>query len=180
VDGERAYDLARAGETVELAARTVRIDAARVVDQPDPDHVELEIDCGKGTYVRSLVRDLAVALGAEGHVAALRRTRVGPFTEAAAVTLEYLEQLCDRGAALEVLSPVETALDDIPVLAMTDEEAFSLTQGRSVVLIPRQVEALKARLNPAARTVSAMKDGTLVAICEMRMGRLNPVRVFHL
>ena len=158
----------------------MRIDAAHVTAQPDADHVEIEIDCGKGTYVRSLVRDLARVLGAEGHVSALRRTRVGPFNEASAVTLELLEQLCDRGAALEALAPVETALDDIPVLALTNEEAFSLTQGRSVVLIPRQVEALKARLKPAARTVSAMAEGKIVALCEMRAGRLNPVRVFHL
>ena len=95
------------------------------------------------------------------------------------MTLEYLEQLCDRGAALEALAPVETALDDIPVLAVTDEEAFRLTQGRPVVLIPRQVEALKTRLNPASRTVSAMLGQTIVALCEMRGGRLNPVRVFH-
>jgi tRNA pseudouridine55 synthase len=88
--------------------------------------------------------------------------------------------LCDRGAALEALSPVETALDDIPVLAVTQEEAFRLSQGRPVVLIPRQVEALKARIDPASRTVSAMFEGRLAALCEMRAGRLNPVRVFHL
>jgi tRNA pseudouridine55 synthase len=88
--------------------------------------------------------------------------------------------LCDRGAALEALAPVETALDDIPVLAVTDEEAFRLSQGRPVVLIPRQVEALQARLNPASRTVSAMLGEKMVALCEMRAGRLNPVRVFLL
>ena len=179
IDGERAYDLARAGAEVVIEARTVTVHDARVIGQPDADHVEIEVDCGKGTYVRAIARDLAEQLGACGHVSALRRTRVGPFTEESAVTLEYLEQLCDRGAALEALAPVETALDDIPVLAVTDEEAFRLTQGRPVVLIPRQVEALKTRLNPASRTVSAMLGQTIVALCEMRAGRLNPVRVFH-
>ena len=179
IDGERAYDLARAGAEVVIEARTVTVHDARVISQPDADHVEIEVDCGKGTYVRAIARDLAEQLGACGHVSALRRTRVGPFTEESAVTLEYLEQLCDRGAALEALAPVETALDDIPVLAVTDEEAFRLTQGRPVVLIPRQVEALKTRLNPASRTVSAMLGQTIVALCEMRAGRLNPVRVFH-
>jgi tRNA pseudouridine55 synthase len=90
-----------------------------------------------------------------------------------------LEDLCHRGAALEALLPVVTALDDIPALAMTAEDAFRLTQGRSVVLLPRQVEQLKERLT-ASRTVSAMHGGNIVALCEMRAGRLNPVRVFQL
>ena len=179
IDGERAYDLARAGTDVVIEARPVTVHWAQVIRQPDADHVEIEVSCGKGTYVRAIARDLAIGLGACGHVSALRRTRVGPFGEESAVTLEMLEQLCDRGAALEALAPVVTALDDIPVLAVTDEEAFRLTQGRPVVLIPRQVEALKARLNPASRTVSAMLGQTIVALCEMRAGRLNPVRVFH-
>ena len=180
VDGERAYDLARAGETVELKARPVVIHSARLTAAPDADHAEIEIDCGKGTYVRSLVRDLAQALGACGHVDMLRRTRVGRFTEAKAITLEILEDLSHKRALLEALLPVETALDDIPALAVTTEDAFRLKQGRSIVLVPRQVEALKARLKPGARTVSAMTDGMVVALCEMRAGRLEPSRVFNL
>ena len=180
VDGERAYDLARAGETVELAARTVMIHKARVTDAPDADHVEIEVECGKGTYVRALVRDLADRLGACGHVSALRRTRVGPFHEGSAISLEMLEDLGHKARCLEALLPVETALDDIPELAVTTEDAFKLKQGRPIVLVPRQVEALKTRLAPGSRTVSAMADGVVVALCEMRMGRLEPTRVFHL
>ena len=180
VDGERAYDLARAGEVVELKARLVTIHAARLVDIPDPDHAEIEIDCGKGTYVRAIVRDLALALGACGHVSALRRTRVGVFTEDRAITLENLEELSHKAGCLEALLPVETALDDIPELAVTAEDAFRLKQGRPIVLVPRQVEALKARLSPGSRTVSAMAEGVMVALCEMRAGRLEPSRVFHL
>ena len=180
VDGERAYDLARAGEEVVLAARTVTIHGLRIVDLPDPDHVELEMDCGKGTYVRAIVRDLALMLGACGHVSILRRTRVGPFTEARAIGLEMLEDFGHKAAHLEALLPVETALDDIPELAVTAEDAFRLKQGRPIVLVPRQVETLKARLNPGSRTVSAMAEGVVVALCEMRMGRLEPTRVFHL
>jgi tRNA pseudouridine55 synthase len=180
VDGERAYDLARAGETVELAARKVLIHTARVADVPDPDHVTLEIECGKGTYVRAIVRDLADMLGACGHVSDLRRTRVGAFTEADSVTLELLEDLGHKARPSEALLPVETALDDIPVLAVTDEDAFRLKQGRSIVLVPRQVEAVKARLKPGSRTVSAMAGGSMVALCEMRAGRLEPSRVFNL
>jgi len=180
VDGERAYDLARAGETVELASRKVTVFDARVAEVPDVDHITLEVDCGKGTYVRALVRDIADALGACGHVSDLRRTRVGPFTTANCVALELLEDLGHKARQSEALLPVETALDDIPVLAVTDEDAFRLKQGRSIVLVPRQVEAVKARLKPGSRTVSAMAGGSVVALCEMRAGRLEPSRVFNL
>ena len=180
VDGERSYDLARAGEAVELAARVVTVHSARVADAPDADHVTIEIECGKGTYVRAICRDLAEMLGACGHVHDLRRTRVGPFSDKTAVTLELLEDLGHKARQSELLLPVETALDDIPELAVTDEDAFRLKQGRSIVLVPRQVEALKARLKPGSRTVSAMTGGVVVALCEMRAGRLEPSRVFNL
>jgi tRNA pseudouridine55 synthase len=180
VAGERAYDLARAGEAVVLEPRRVVVHAARLVAAPDPDHVVVEIECGKGTYVRALVRDIAQALEACAHVAALRRTRVGPFSDEDAVTLEYLEDLGHKAGQSEALLPVETALDDIPALAVTDEDAFRLKQGRPIVLVPRQVEAVKARLKPGSRIVSAMAGGSVVALCEMRAGRLEPTRVFHL
>ena len=179
VDGARAYDLAREGVAMELKSRRVTIHSAAVVGQSGPDGVDIVMECGKGTYVRALVRDLATALGARGHVSALRRTRVGPFTEANATGLEVLETLCHNGVALEVLLPVETALDDIPELAVTTEDAFRLTQGRSIVLLPRQVETLKARLS-ASRVVSARHGDQIVALCEMRAGRLNPTRVFNI
>ena len=178
VDGERAYDLARAGETVELASRKVVVHDARVSAVPDADHIEIEIECGKGTYVRSIVRDLAAALGAEAHVSTLRRTRVGPFGEERAISLENLEDMSHKAALPEVLLPVETALDDIPVLAVTAEDAFRLAQGRPIVLVPRQVEQLKTRLVGGSRLVSAMEGSRLVALAEMRAGKLNPVRVF--
>jgi tRNA pseudouridine55 synthase len=180
VAGERAYDIARAGDAVELQARTVMIHAARLAGTPDRDHAEIEIDCGKGTYVRALARDLARALGTCGHVAELRRTRVGPFAEATAVTLAELEELVYEGRGSEALLPVETALDGIPALALAPEEAFALKQGRSVVLLPRQVETLRPQFSEGSRTVSAVSDRGLVALCEMRAGRLNPVRVFNL
>jgi len=178
VDGERAYDLARAGEAFELQPRAVVVHAARVSAAPDADHVEIELECGKGTYVRSIVRDLAAALGAEAHVSALRRTRVGPFGEDRAILLENLEDMSHKAALPEVLLPVETALDDIPALAVTAEDAFRLAQGRPIVLVPRQVENLKARLTGGSRLVSAMDGDRLVALAEMRAGKLNPVRVF--
>ena len=178
VDGERAYDLARAGTAMALKPRTVTIHSARVSAVPDADHIEIEVECGKGTYVRAIVRDLAERLGACAHVSQLRRTRVGPFGEDRAITLENLENLSHKAALPEVLLPVETALDDIPALAVTAEDAFRLAQGRPIVLVPRQVETLKARLTGGSRLVSAMDGNRLVALAEMRAGRLNPVRVF--
>ena len=180
VDGARAYDLARDGVEFELQARRVTIHSAEVTDAPDADHVELTIRTGKGVYVRSLARDLAAALGAEGHVSALRREQVGPFSTQNAVTLDSLEEMVHRGAASEGLLAVATALDDIPELAVSDQDAFSLRQGRPIVLLPRQVETLKARLSDGARTVSAFQGQTLVALCQLRAGRLEPDRVFNL
>jgi tRNA pseudouridine55 synthase len=186
VDGQRAYDLARDGVEVTLQARPVIVHALEVTAAPDADHVELTMRCGKGTYVRSIVRDLSEALGACGHVSALRRLQVGPFSAERAITLENLADLVHRGALSEALLPVETALDDIPALAVTDEDAFRLRQGRPIVLLPRQVETLKPLLKPriagqdASRTVSAVNGGQVTALCEMRAGKLNPVRVFQL
>ena len=180
VNGERAYDLARDGEEVELQPRTVVLHKAELVDCPSEDLAVIGVTCGKGFYIRALVRDLARKLGAEGHVAALRRTRVGAFAEDAAIQLPILQQMSDKAALDDTLVPLETALDDIPALAVTDEDAFRLKQGRSIVLVPRQVESVKARLRPGSRTVSATSGGSVVALCEMRAGRLEPSRVFNL
>jgi tRNA pseudouridine55 synthase len=180
VGGQRAYDLAREGVAVELAARRVTIHSAEVVAGPDADHVDIRILTGKGVYVRSLARDLAVALGAEGHVSALRREQVGPFSTENAVSLDFLTDLVHRSAASEGLLPVATALDDIPELAVTDQDAFSLRQGRPIVLLPRQVETLKGQLQGDARTVSVFLGQTLVALGQLRAGRIEPDRVFNL
>lgn len=180
VDGQRAYDLAREGVAFELESRRVMIHEAAVTDTPDTDHTEITIRTGKGVYVRSLARDLAATLGAEGHVSALRRERVGPFSVDNAVTLDFLTDLVHRDAASEGLLPVATALDDIPDLAVTEQDAFSLRQGRPIVLLPRQVETLKSRLRDGSRTVSAFQGQTLVALGQMRAGRFEPDRVFNL
>jgi tRNA pseudouridine55 synthase len=180
VDGQRAYDLARDGAEFELASRRVTIHEAAVTAAPDTDHIEITMRTGKGVYVRSLARDLALILGAEGHVSALRRERVGPFSVDNAVTLDILADLVHRDAASEGLLPVATALDDIPELAVTDQDAFSLRQGRPIVLLPRQVETLKGQLSGDARTVSVFLGQTLVALGQLRAGRLEPDRVFNL
>jgi tRNA pseudouridine55 synthase len=187
VDGQRAYDLAREGVALALKPRRVTIHSAEVVGAPDDSHVEIEVHCGKGVYVRAIVRDLADALGACGHVSALRRLRVGRFSIDNAIALEKLVEMVQEEPSSEVLLPVETALDDIPALALTTEDAFRLKQGRSIVLLPRQVEALRVRLVPrtvggqdVSRTVLTTHQGRAQALCELRAGRLNPTRIFHL
>ncbi|MBC7954215.1 MAG: tRNA pseudouridine(55) synthase TruB, partial [Rhodospirillaceae bacterium] len=126
VNGERAYDLARAGETVELKSRIVRIDGFRLVGQPDADHADFEVNCGKGTYIRSLARDLALALGTVGHIVILRRTACGPFNEGNSIPLDKFRESGQGPALRSHLLPVETALDDIPALALSEAEARRL------------------------------------------------------
>jgi tRNA pseudouridine55 synthase len=186
VDGERAYDLARAGETVELESRQVTVYEAELVRTED-DLAHFRVRSGKGFYIRALVRDLAAKLGAEGHVWRLRRTAVGPFTEAESVTLDALEDLRHKGAASERLKPVETALDDIPALAINGEDAFKLRQGRPIVLLPHVMEALKPKFRDrtiagqdASRAAVALFEGKAVALGDVRAGKFSPTRVFHL
>ena len=187
IDGERAYDLARAGEAVEMVARPVTVHSLTLLDAPEADLAVFELHCGKGTYVRSIARDLAFALGTEGHVAALRRVCVGPFDDTNAVTLDELTEMAHKGRALDGLLPVETALDDIPALAVTEEEAQNLRQGRPIVLLPRQAQELRDLRRPrdiagkdGSRLALAMCGETAAAIGEARAGRFEPVRVFNL
>src|SRR6188768_3863512 len=134
IGGQRAYDLARAGQAVDLKPRQVTIDRLELVSRPDADHADLVVSCGKGTYIRSLGRDLAVALGTVGHLSALRRTAAGPFREEAAISLPKLEALGHIPALLGALVPVVTALDDIPALALTEAQADQLRHGQPVFL----------------------------------------------
>jgi tRNA pseudouridine55 synthase len=167
IEGERAYDLARDGETVELAARPVQIDRLELVDVPDADHAVLEAECGKGTYVRSIARDLGRALGCFGHVSALRRTAVGPFIEKTMILLEDLEALCQKAAS------GETALDDIPALAINRSDAARLTRGQAVLLRGRDAPNFRG-------TVYVTVSGQLLALAELDRGEIVPKRVFNL
>ena len=135
----------------------------------------LETHCGKGTYVRALARDLGRALGALGHVEQLRRTRVGPFGEERAITLSALEALAEGGheALLTALLPVETALCDIPVLAIAGPDADRLRRGQPVLLRGRDAPIVEG-------TVYATSRGTLVAVGEVSRGELKPKRIFNL
>jgi tRNA pseudouridine55 synthase len=179
VDGERAYDLARDGEVVELAPRQVRIDAVELTGRPSRDEAVFEVRCGKGTYMRSLARDIAQHLGSVGHVSALRRLSVGGFTEARAISLENLKTLGHSPAAFEHLLPVETALDDIPALALTNTEASRLRSGQTVGLLQRQDRDRIREFAPGCM-VCAMSAGKLVALTRYDAGELVPVRVMNL
>ncbi len=187
VDGERAYDLARSGETVELEPRQVTVYEAELVETEGDDLATFRFRSGKGFYIRALVRDLAAKLGAEGHVWRLRRTAVGPFNEADSVTLDVLVDLGHKGAATERLKPVETALDDIPALAINGEDAFKLRQGRPIVLLPHVVETLKPQFRDrfiggvdSSRAALALFEGKAVALGDVRAGRFEPSRVFNI
>jgi tRNA pseudouridine55 synthase len=177
VKGERAYDLARAGEAVDLAPRTVFIEKVDLLGLPDADHAELSIICGKGTYIRSLARDLAEALGTVGHVARLRRTAVGPFDEKDMISLEKLEELSHKAPgdnAMEgVLRPIETVLDGIPALAVKDAEAQRLRQGQKVLL-------RGANAPIAQDAVLVMWGQRPLGICSIEKGALTPKRLFNL
>jgi tRNA pseudouridine55 synthase len=175
IDGQRAYDLAREGETVNLEPRTVTIDDLRLTDLPDRATAVFEAECGKGTYVRALVRDIGRALGCLGHVIALRRTRVGPFEERHAVTIEELEERAGKGGAAalaEILLPVETALGGLEPLSVSQADAARLANGQPILLRGRDAPILSG---PAFAT----SRGRLIAICEIEAGEMRPSRVFN-
>jgi len=165
IQGERAYDLARDGEVVELQARTVEIDRLAVIGHAG-DHTVLAADCGKGTYVRAIARDLGRTLGCFGHVSALRRTRVGPFSEADAVVVD------DVAVTPQALRPVETALSEIPSVTVSRDMATRLMRGQSIIL--------RGRETPLSGKIYATCGGVLVAVGDVERGELVPHRVFNL
>jgi tRNA pseudouridine55 synthase len=177
VEGERAYHLARAGKPPELQPRMVTIERLDLVDTPDPDHAVFEVDCGKGTYVRALARDIGRALGCLGHLASLRRTAVWPFREADMIPLDKLRELCHRGAGeiakTGLIRPLETVLDGIPALAVSGEQAQRLRQGQPVLLRGKDAPV-------AADAVLVTSGGRPVGLCSIEQGSLRPRRLFNL
>ena len=168
VDGERAYKLARAGEVVVLAERHLTIFAFDLIDAA-PDHASFSVTCSKGTYVRSLARDLALALGTVGHVSALRRTRAGPFTLAQAISLDNWGALLQERGPEQAILPLTAGLDDIPALAVSPEEAAALRQGRT---LPG---------HPASHGLYLATDGPVpVALVDVSSVAVQVVRGFNL
>ncbi len=172
VDGNRAYDLARSGEEVLLDARFVVIEELRLIDMPDSATAVLEAECGKGTYVRALARDMGRALGSAAHVIALRRTRVGTFDELVAVQLAALQEAAQAGDAGRYLQPVEAALDDLPGVSVSPGDAASLARGQAVLVRGRDAPVLNG-------TAYAHFKGRILALGELEKGAFRPTRVFN-
>jgi tRNA pseudouridine55 synthase len=174
IDGERAYDLARDGQEVSLSARPVEVHAVSLVECASSDHATFDVECGKGTYVRALARDMGRALGCLGHVSALRRRRVGPFGEDAALRMADLEAM-QRGGddPAAKLLPVAAALAAVPALQVSRADADRLVLGQSVLLRGRDAPLLEG-------LVSVSTQGFLVALAEVDRGSLRPRRIFNL
>lgn len=170
VEGTRAYDIARAGEAMDLAARPLRVERLEICARPDPDHVELEMVCGKGGYVRAIARDLGDALGCHGHVSQLRRLWSGPFGIDDALTLERLDAIARSPEADAHLLPLEAALSDLPELPATAEGAARLRNGN-----PGMVLTSGLNWGDAAW---ASFGGRAVALGVYKAGELHPSRVF--
>lgn len=199
INGQRAYDLARAGEVVEMKQRKVIVHSLQLIEEgqepgdrsewmekplfthsPSPLALSsFRVSCGKGTYVRSLARDIAIKLGTYGHVVALKRTKVGKFGIEDAILLEDIEKTVYKDAGSGVLLPVNSVLDDIQVLELTTEEATRLRHGQK---IPAKILANIASFRgifPSGNFI-AKCNGTLVAICESGDGIIKPLRIFNL
>jgi len=177
IAGERAYDMAREGRAPVLEPRPARVDRFDLVERVDADTAVFEVQSGKGVYMRSLARDLAGACGSLGHVAALRRLRVGPFLEVQAISLDKVLRNEDTPpASPDLLLPVATALADIPALALTATEATALNHGQAISLV-----ALMGRIpgnaNPDGGSVRAMAGSRVIGLCRLEDGQLKPERM---
>ncbi len=169
IDGKRAYKLARDGQDVQIPERDVQITALTLEEILDQDHARFRVSCGKETYIRALARDIALKIGTVAHLTQLRRTRVGPFSEKCAISLDKLEKLWQCPAEFEDLLPLTTALDDIPAVAISETQADRVRHGNSVA-VPNQADAI----------VCAMEGDIPVAISRIEDGNLFPVRVFNI
>jgi tRNA pseudouridine55 synthase len=181
IDGQRAYDLARAGEAVEIKSRTVSVYTLNLLETTD-DTAIFELECGKGTYVRSIARDMGQILGCFGHVSALRRLAVGGFTEEDAISLDVFEKMMQSATPDQVLHPVETVLDDIPALAMTDAEISRIRQGQTLKFIsrPDYDRLTVAGVDDMTDLVLAVGDNKPLALLQKNGIELHPIKVFNL
>jgi len=170
IDGERAYKRARDGETMEIEARPLWVEELVLTGRPDADHVELEMTCGKGGYVRAIARDLGETLGCHGHVLKLRRIWSGPFDAEDGITVEQIDALAKTPELDARLLPLEIGLADLPELRCTPEGAVRLRNGNPGMVIPGDVEY--------GDEAWASLDGRAVAVGIFKAGELHPNRVF--
>jgi tRNA pseudouridine55 synthase len=172
IDGQRAYKLARDGEDIELAARSLWVEDLIMVDRPNPDQVVLEMTCGKGGYVRSIARDLGEKLGCLGHVANLRRIWSGPFDAEDGISLDLLDELAKTTELDQYLRPLEEGLSDLPELHCTEQGAVRLKNGNPGMVIATDVEY--------GDEAWASLNGQPIAVGIYKSGELHPNRVFVL
>ena len=178
IKGERAYKLARADRPPEMKPRTIHIEDLKLLDMPDADHASFHVVSGKGAYMRALGRDMALALGTFGHISDLRRVAVGPFREKDAISLDKLESLGHSAPLSGCLLPVETVLDDIPALALTETEARRLRRGQAVPVLPVANRSPFKNIGQGD-VVCAMAEGRLVALAKIKGGEIRPFRVMN-
>ncbi|WP_195821177.1 tRNA pseudouridine(55) synthase TruB [Roseobacter sp. MH60115] len=172
IDGERAYKRARDGETMEIAARPLYVESLLLIDRPDPDHVTLELVCGKGGYVRSIARDLGEALGCFGHVRELRRIWSGPFDASDGLTMDKIEALARTPDLDEHLRPVAEAFIALPEVKATPEGAARLRNGNPGMVLASDVDY--------GEEVWASFEGQALAIGRYKSGELHPTRVLNI
>ncbi len=170
IDGQRAYKKARDGEEMELAARPLWVEELLLVDRPDPDHVILEMTCGKGGYVRAIARDLGEALGCKAHVKSLRRIWSGPFQADDGITLDQVEALARTPELDAHLQPLEVGLSDLPEVRCLAESVAKLRNGNPASVIASNVEY--------GEEVWASYEGKAIAVGTYRGGEMQPARVF--
>jgi tRNA pseudouridine55 synthase len=182
IGGSRAYELARANKVFELKPRIIHIKDFRFTRMLDKDHTEFEVKSGKGAYMRSLARDIALHLGTVGHISTLRRTSIGKFREKDSVPLDKLldkvQSLGHSPSLLEHLLPVETVLDDIPALSLTKSEAQKLSRGQAVPVLPVANRSFLRNISQGD-IVCAMAEGRLVALAKIFGGEIRPFRVMN-
>ena len=180
VGGERSYALARANTHVQLSPRTVSIESLSLQSQPDPDHAVFDVRCGKGMYVRSLARDIALRIGTVGHVSEIRRVATGPFDESDAISLDNLDALLHSAPPQSYLLAVETALDGIPALSLNETQAEYLQHGRPVRVRRIGGRGFGETDLADGETFCAMAGGRPVAIARLQGNEILPVRVLNL
>ncbi len=187
IDGQRAYDLARGGQQVDIKSRIVFIEELKVLNHDEElNQTSFECYCGKGTYIRSLARDMGEDLSCFGHIVALKRTQVGPFTENNAISLDIIEKIGDNTATGDVLLPLESALDDIPALSLRQDEAAQLRQGQvlSFIAKPDVTRLEDIGLTPGQsdeeNTVLAVLNGEPIGLVSIKNVRVKPAKIFNL
>lgn len=182
IDGQRAYDLARGGQDVQIKSRNVYVESLKLIEAA-PDEATLECVCGKGTYIRSIARDLAENLGTKGYVSYLHRACVGPFNDKDAILLDKLEEMGDSAARLEELLPIGAALDDIPALPISSLEAATLRNGGRLSFVSRHDfgRLSEAGIDPKANEIAlAVCDDLEIALITVNGPEIKPVKVFNL